>query len=400
MAAPRILSSAFITLCSAFFFLLLSLGFSTLVPYYLQLRGADELLYGLSAGMHGVGGVLAMLLFSGRADQLSRRTGVLLYGAPAGVGALIMLVAVEAHPFWYLLALGLFGLMLGAALPLMFIWAADLSPPERRTEAFAWFGIAGLIADSLGPFLGEALLLVEGPQPTPASFRLVYLAAALLLLPAAACLVLTPEGRSAVAGSDEVESAGVRRLWSSGPVRLTLLAAVTFGGALGVMIGLGKNFVVSIGLTFVGPLLGGYTIGAIVVRVALPFVLSRFDRSRLPPLAFGGVTASMLLLAAAGGYGLLLVAGVVYGVSHGLLFPTLLSRLVDYGGLPAAGRLSTLYLGMYCLGQGVIPAIGGVILRLTSFQVLFLWMALVSLLGVVLTRRAEQQHAALLAEPS
>ena len=46
----------------------------------------------------------------------------------------------------------------GALFATYFTYAADLAPPERRTEGIAIFGVAGLLSSGIGPALGEIVL--------------------------------------------------------------------------------------------------------------------------------------------------------------------------------------------------------------------------------------------------
>lgn len=390
-AVSSLITAAFVKLFLGFFCCCLILGLYALVPYYLELRGTSELFFGIAAGMHGLGGVVGMLIFGGAADRRTRRASSLRYFAPTLVATALALPAMSWHPLWYGVCLGLQGVTGGIGLPIMFVWASELCPPSRRTEAFAWLGIAGLAADSLGPLLGETLLLTQGTTRAPADFQLVF-AAALVLAPLVVLfLISTPDVQPATD-----PSAGALRVWpllQRRAVRTTLLAVVPFGGALGIVLSLGKNFVASIDLQLVSVLLSGHTVGAIGSRLAMPWFLRRFERMQLIAASFFGVVLSMLQLAITDGYGLLLTAGLTYGVSHGILFPTLLSRLIDYGGTAAAGRLTTLYMGMFSLGAGAVTAGAGVVLQVAGYSTVFVSVALICLVGLSLTRRAEAQHA-------
>lgn len=384
-----VLSPGFFKLFLGFFFCVLNLNLFALVPYYLQLRGASELLYGTTAGMVGLGGLSAMALFGGRTDRLTRRSATLRYFVASLAANVVALVAMGLPPAWYLLAAGLHGVMGGVGLPVVFVWASELGPPDRRTQTFAWLGVAGLLGDSLGPLLGESLLFTQPDPQAPSAFLVVFIAASVLWLLSFACFVAAPDAPRA-AGFEKTE--GFLPLVRLPELRTMLLAAVAFGGALGVMLSLGKNFVASIGLQFVSVLLGAHTAGALLVRVALPWLLMRFDRVRLVPVAFSGVALSMALLAVTDGYGMLALSGLIYGLSHGLLFPTLLARLMDFGGAEAAGRISTLYMGLFSLGLGLLPALGGVVLPVGGFSALFLGASATCLAGLALTRFAERLH--------
>jgi MFS family permease len=394
-----VISRKFVTLFCGFFLCLMSLNLFALVPYYLELRGEGALVYGLAAGIHGVSAVFAIMLVGAQADRRSRRSLTLRYFAFVAAGHGLSLLAMPWSSAWYLVVLALQGVMLGVGLPVVFVWAAELCPPERRAVAFGWFGVAGLAADTLGPALGETLLQWGHVPPQPDDFHVVFIAANLLVPLSLSFLVLTPDvsppNRAAEGAIAAADDAGLWTLLSRAELRAVALAAVAFGGALGVMITLGKNYVVSIGLQFVTALLAAHTIGAILSRMLLPIALARFDAVRMIGAAFVSIAMSQLLLAVASNYAMLVCAGFMYGVGHGLLFPTLLSRMVDYAGAHAAGRVTTLFMGMFSLGFGIAPACGGVVLSFAGFPLLFCGTAMVCLAGWACVRHAERLRAAL-----
>lgn len=387
----RVLTPAFATLFLGLLCSIVNLNLFALVPYYLELRGTSERFYGLAGGMLGLGGVGAMALFGSLADRTSRRAAVLRALGVVSVGNLLALGAMDAAPEWYLVAIVLQGVMGGVGLPLVFVWASELSPRERRTEAFAWLGIAGLTGDALGPLLGEALLSTQPVPDSPEAFRAVFVAAILVWPLSVAFFLAAPDAAPPAPDTAERGLAGLLRLPE---LRLTLIATVAFGGALGVMASLGKNFVASIGLSFVTVLLAAHATGAVLARLCLSWILQRFSPAQLVLRGFFGVAASMVLLALTRGYGLLALSGLVYGVSHGVLFPSLMSRLVDFGGTGTAGRAATLYMGTFSLGMGLWPTLAGFVLGRVGFPPLFLLIALGCVLSALLCRRAEQAHAA------
>jgi MFS family permease len=389
--APKlraIFSPGFAWLFGGLFAYILNANLFALMPYYLAQRGASEPLYGTAAGMMGLGGVAAMAALGSLADRVSRRRLVLRYMQVACAGNLLSLAALQWAPAWYVLVAACHGVMVGAGLPVVFVWASELSPPHRRTETFALLGIAGLTGDSLGPLLGEALLQTQPYPDAPAAYGTVFAAANVLWPISLLCFVRAPDVPPAAHAPAD---GGLRSLLRLRALRSSLFGAVAFGGALGVMLNLGKNFVTSIGLEFVSVLLGGHTLGAVLVRIGLPWLLTRVDRVRLVPIALLGVAASMSLLAIARGYGMLLFAGLVYGISHGLLFPTLLARWIDYGGSHAAGRISTLFMGTFSLGAGLWPLLGGMVLGTLGFPALFAMVA-VTCTGAILMQRSSERH--------
>lgn len=124
----------------------------------------------------------------------------------------------------------------------------------------------------------------------------------------------------------------------------------------------------------------------------MPWALQRFPRQRLIALSFVGVIGSQLGLAATHSYTLLAASGLLYGISHGALFPTLMARMIDFGGEAAAGRVSVLYMGTFSLGFGLMPLLAGVALPVLGFSGVFLTTGALGCMGLVLASRSERVH--------
>jgi predicted MFS family arabinose efflux permease len=169
-----------------------------------------------------------------------------------------------------------------------------------------------------------------------------------------------------------------------------LLIALLFGGMFGSLMSFGKNYTESRGLTFVSLLLVMYSLGAILSRIFIREIAARLPQSRLTEVGLVGLTVSFGLLGFAESYWLQGAAGVIYGFSHGVLYPTLYVRFIDLGGPARIGRSATVFQGAFSVGIGALPVVGGFLISGIGFPAFFWMLAVLALGGLWLSRRSDR----------
>ncbi|MCH7477265.1 MAG: MFS transporter [SAR324 cluster bacterium] len=394
-AAPpeRILNPEFVKLFAAFHFFMLGMSVFNLLPHYLELRGASEGKYGAVAGTLGVVNFFCIVVWGHQADRWSRKTTVVFYLLLGLAGNAVAILAMDAPLNWYFLSRAFQGITMGLGLPIIFVWTFEVSPPARKQEALAWIGIAGLTANSLGPLLAELILSVQGSPPVHAEWYFpVFLTATGLML-VAQLLFLSVRNTRAAGG----ETAGETSLWPLVRRRhagLILLVAVIFGGVFGVMVSFAKNFLVFLGLNFASVLFGAYSSGAILSRIFIRTLIHRLTPARMVPFGLAGIAIGILLIGFSTNYAMLAGSGLVYGLSHGILYPILFVRFVESQPPEHLGRAAILFMGSFSGGWGLFPYLGGVVLQWTSFPTLFFIMSGFAVLALFIYRRTLQDAPA------
>ena len=383
--ADRILTANFVKLFVAVHFSMNDMSLYYLLPYYLERRGVPPGIYGLAAGTAGVSTVVSLLLFGRYADRWSRKTTILLYTVAALAGDLIALLALHAPIGWYFAARALHGVFLGLGFPLVFGWAVELCPPRQRFVALSWLGIAGIVSNTLGPFLSELILHWSGNPRDPDAFRGVF-ALGLVFTALASVLYATVEDRRVPPAAGR---GGLRTLLLRREAALVLLVTLVFGGMFGSLMSFGKNYTEARGLTFVSLLMSMYTAGAIVSRVFIRQIAARLPYVQLTAAGLLGASASFGLLGFADGYVLQAVSGLIYGFSHGVLYPTLYVRFIDFGGPAQIGRSATTFQGAFSVGIGALPVAGGFLIAGTGFPAYFWALAALGLIAVWINLRSD-----------
>ncbi|HUJ75057.1 MAG TPA: MFS transporter [bacterium] len=371
--SARIVTGDFLKLFVAVHFSMNDMSLYNLLPYYMQLRGVTPHQYGLVAGTAGVATFVCMLLFGRWADRGSRKALVLAYLAVCLVGDGVAVLAMHGPWQGYFLCRTLHGAYLGLGFPLVFSWAVDQCSPRQRYVVLAWMGIAGIFSNSLGPILAEALLAWQGRAGDPDSFLPVFLMGSAFSV--AAWLMVASARDVPVQGR---RSGGLLILVSRRESLLCLLVTFALGGMFASLVTFGKNYTIAQELSFVSVLLVAYSAGAILSRVLIRQIVSRVPEHRLGGVGLTILVPAFLLLGFAGNYPALTLSGLLYGLGHGVLYPTLYVRFLDYQQAGQLGRASIVFQGAFNVGAGIFLMAGGALVQRAGFSVYFWLLAAIA----------------------
>ena len=355
-----------------------------LLPHFLELRGSSPAVYGLAAGTAGLSTVVSLLLFGKYSDRWSRRSTVIGYMMATLAGDVVAISAIHGPIALYFVARILHGVTQGLGLPLVFGWAVELCPPKHRYVALSWLGIAGLISNTLGPFLSELLLQLSGNPNDPSAFRAVFAMGLGFSLAAVGVFALVQDQRIPAAAKT-----GIREMLTGREAQLVLCMTLVFGGMFGSIMSFGKNYTIHRGLTFVSLLMVTYTVGAIISRVFIREISARFNHVSLTSVGFAGAALSFGVLGFADSYFLLVVVGIFYGFSHGIIYPTLYVRFIDLGGPALIGRSATVFQGAFSVGIGAWPMLGGFLVATAGFPAYFWLLAAAGIGSLWLNRMTD-----------
>lgn len=230
---------------------------------------------------------------------------------------------------------------------------SDLAPADRLAKSMGVIGVAGLVANALGPLLAEELLRSGGAGR-------LYDVSVLFLLASLGCVLATRE----IAGPD----GGGRRGGANG-LKLVpwALAAVVgsmpvFHGAIrGAMIFFIAVFGNEAGIGRVGPFFVVFSAAAILTRFRLGDLSDRRGRKTVILPAALIIAGNLFVIAEVRSFPLLMVTGFVGGLGQGLIFPALSTYIIDLLGRENKGLAISLYNSLFDVGMGLgAPVFGWV----------------------------------------
>ncbi|MBN1957880.1 MAG: MFS transporter [Desulfuromonadales bacterium] len=305
------------------------------------------------------------------------------------IGSLIMallplcylLLAGKLSDFYLpLLALRLVhGVGLAICFTAIFTFIIDLIPVKRLNEGIGIFGTSGLTGLALGPLITEPILVNFG-------FPAFFLAASAM---AATAFLLHLPIREKRQQEPPSSVAATPSFFSLLKTRKQLVS-----GGMALLFGVGLaasgNFIAPYahdkGLDYISLYYLAYSCAAVGIRFISGRMADRVGENQIIPWGLGIAAAALLLVPLIQGKPLLLITGFIFGLGHGLLFPSLNAMAIRDEPYAIRGKVTGIFTGGIDSGSFLGALILGAIGQYAGFTVLFLFAGLVMLSGLLLFR--------------
>jgi len=223
---------------------------------------------------------------------------------------------------------------------------SDFAPSASLARSMGIIGVAGLVANALGPLLAEELIRRTG-------FEGMFNAALAFLVAALICLFLTRRSPACPRGEPSAQARAPLR--NVPAISLLVIAAMpVFHGAVrGTMIYFVALFGASVGIARVGPFFLVFSLAAILTRFTIADLSDRYGRKRIVILAAVIIGLNLFVLSRMNSFGTLILTGFVGGLGQGLIFPALSTYIIDFLGRANKGLAISLYLSLFDVGMGI-----------------------------------------------
>jgi MFS family permease len=354
-----------------------------LLPKYLasELRaGPAEI--GLLTAANGAAAVVFMFAMGVMVDRFGRRrfltAGALLMAAASGAFAAVD----EMGPLIYGLRL-LQGLAFSMAFVAGATLAVDQAPPERLGQTIGIFGLTMLAMNAVAPAAMEEMAASGG---WPAAFAAAAGGALL-------CALLSLRVHEGPHRAD-VE-AGLASLWQLARRPEQIRAAVVIslvGACFGTLFVFHQLYALELGITRVRVFFIAYALAAMFARIALGDLGDRLGRHRVASVMlvfYGCGSLGMIALADTG----LAPLGALFGLAHGIFYPTYNATVVAASGANERGKVMALFQGWFNAGLAGGSFLLGFVADARGYPAVFCLAALgvFVALGVLLGGRPQRQ---------
>lgn len=348
----------FYLLALANFFFFLANSFFHLFPIYMGQIGASTTYIGLIMGLTSGMSVILTWTFRNRIDFVNKRKFLFYSSVCCMLVYLGYYLRADLYsiPFWRLLQ-GVFysiSFTFGAA------YAVDLIPPSRRAGLIGLFGISGALTNAVGPFMAERLLMHY-------PFAILFLAAAFSMLIAAGCLFAI---RSVPPARDKNTTQPAHLKEYRKIIPLPLLLGMIFATFFSFI----SHYARESGLNEVAWFYLGYTFILMIVRVLFNGRFSTWKYQITIPTTFYIGIVGLVLASGLSAYPvvpMLVAIGMMLGIAHGILYPTL--TVVFLEATPhRSGKATLIFILCFNLGGMLASFINGFIADLTGYQYMYL----------------------------
>jgi len=245
------------------------------------------------------------------------------------------------------------------------------APLSRRAEALGWFGVSTILTHAISPMLGEEIIRRYG-------FDGVFIAGAFVAGAGFLLACTLPKPPELLVADDRpvLEASKAQR------AMLTATAAMLlYGFGFGATVTFVPVLITRFDLGRVGLFFAAWSIAAVTVRILLGSASDRFGRRAVLIPAMLTMSTAVALLAFVRSQTGIGIAGIVFGIAQGLLYPTMNAFVADWSHPANIGRTQSLFSGSYSLGIAVCSFFFGTIAEDYGFTTMFLVTMVITLVG-------------------
>ncbi len=334
-----------------YLFLFMSVSLFFLLPLFLGQFGPSKGRVGLIMGIHSVLAIMVRPFF-GREIDLKGGKKIALAGIAIMMAGTPLFHLVKDAGALPLLLRAVTGVGWGISMTATISICSDLAPASSMARSMGIIGVAGLIANALGPLAAEEIIRRWG-------YGALFNAAFLFLAASLVCVFFVREAPKICAlKRPKAGFLTTVPVWA-----LIIIAAMpVFHGAVrGTMIYFIALFGKSIGVDRIGPFFLVFSIAAIMTRFGLGDLSDRRGRKRVIFASAAVISLNLFVISQARGFWMLVATGFVGGLGQGLIFPALSTYLIDFMGRENKGLAISLYLALFDVGMGIgAPMFGGI----------------------------------------
>jgi MFS family permease len=255
-----------------------------------------------------------------------------------------------------------------------FTYIADIVPDDRLNEGIGMFGTTGLMGMAIGPTIAEIIIRDYG-------FTACFLTGSALGL---AALLLQMPLKESFLPSDRTTTTSFMKVLRKGKIMTVAGVALVFGIGLAAYGGFVSPFAQELNLPMISLYFIAYSAAAIVTRLFGGRLADRVGEHRVVPYALIITGCGLLLLNWLGSSLLLVVSGLITGLGHGLLYPTLNALAIRHEPIHVRGKINGVYSGSIDAGILLGSVMLGFIGEAAGYRPIFLTAGLALFTGFLI----------------
>jgi predicted MFS family arabinose efflux permease len=339
------------------------------LPIYLERLGSSVREIGVLVGVYNISALIFRLLVGVGFRQFSEKT-IMMAGAL--LFAITFLACLTARPFWPFFVVRF---MQGSAFSLMdtaaLAFVVSIIPVARRGQGLTTLMLAITLALALAPAFGMFII-------SHYDFASLFLACAGLSL-CAFFFSWKLQGPYRVRPDQGPASA-------SGSILEFKIIAPAIAGFMynvlwGAVIAFVPLYAIKNGVNNPGYFFSSVAVMIIVGRAAGARILDTFSKEKIILTFIFVSMIAMILLSFSKNLPMFIAVGLLWGTGCALFFPAMMTYAFDYAGSSGGSAVGT-YRAVADLGTALGPAIMGITISFTGYQVMFICLAVICVVNM------------------
>ena len=339
------------------------------LPIYLKTLGSNTREIGVLVGILGVSALFSRLIVGGALKKYSERN-VMMFGAIVAI--LTFLAFNVLRPFWPLLAVRFFqGVAFACIDTAALAFVVRVTPLAHRGQAIGYFTLAPILSTALVP-LGAMFLINQY------SFRTLFATCVGLSL---CSFFFTWK----LEGHDTVQSGPVlpprdtlllnRRVIV--PSVMSFLKSFVYGGVVAFF----PLYALQCGVRNPGYFFSAMAAMLIVCRILGGKIVDTYNKEKIILTLILTGTAALVVLSFSRTLPLFILVGMIWGIGSAFFFPAAMAYAFEYAASSDGTTVGT-FRAISDLGSALGPVFAGVILPFTGYRMMFLCLAVISLINL------------------
>ena len=365
----KVFDRNFIVACIAQF--TFSIAFNILIPtlpIYLSSLGSTEVEIGILIGIFAVSSLILRPLVGKALLNIPEKNFMV---AGAFLSVLTSVAYLWAPPFWPILIVRVLqGIGYALFQTASFTLIANVSPEAHRGRNLSYFLLTFNLSGALAPSLGMLLI-------NHFSFTLLFLVC--LGLSLCSLFITNKLARRQVAPLQDssIEEDFFLSRKALSPSFIGFFSFFIWGALVAFF----PLYAVNHGVANPGLFFTTTAIMLILCRGLGGKILDLYSKERIILPCLTTYIISMGILAFSKTLPMFILVAVIWGIGHSFLIPSLMLYALDRGGPSRSTAMGT-FLTITDLGMSLGPMIMGMIIPLTGYQTMFLWLAFVAVINL------------------
>jgi len=338
-------------------------------PIYLDRIGSNTREVGVLIGIFGVATLISRV-FVGRTLLKYSEKNVMICGAL--LYALTFLTLIVFRPFWPVFAVRIFqGIAFAALHTAALAYSVKVVPDEFRSRGIAYFMLAPNLAIALCAPFGMFLI-------NRFNFTVLFLTGAVLSLCALILSLAVRQKEPPNSDNDNSSYTGNTLEWKIIiPATMSFMQSFVYGALMAFF----PLYAIQCGVMNPGYFFTANAVMIIVGRMLGGKILDTYSKIKIIPTFICVSMVAMLVLSFSRTLPMFVLVGLLWGVGGAFFYPASMAYSLEFGG-SSGGTAISIYLALMDLGTALGPVIMGILVPLTGYRVIFLFMALICLINL------------------